>query len=105
MEELKLKVKIITFIQCSGLFICRFFFQLIMSRESLSTKQKFCFRKKIFWHEGTLWKQFHRDLSADSDAFSVIAQSHNADENVCMWIVSMLIFFLLKRVSYHKEVC
>ena len=77
---------------------------LIMSRAFL---QKFCFRKKIFWHEGTLWKQlhFHRDLSADSDAFSVIAQSHNADENVCMWIVAMLIFFLLKRVSYHKEVC
>ena len=61
--------------------------QLIMSRAFL---QKFCIRKKIFWHEGALWKpwkQFHRDLSADSDAFSVIAQSHNADENVCMWIV------------------
>ena len=78
---------------------------LIMSRAFL---QKFCIRKKIFWHEGEgalwkPWKQFHRDLSADSDAFSVIAQSHNADENVCMWIVAMLIFFLLKGVSYHKE--
>ena len=57
---------------------------LIMSRAFL---QKFHLRKKIFWREGALWKQFHRDLSADSDAFSVIAQSHNADENVCMWSV------------------
>ena len=55
-----------------------------MSRAFL---QKFHLRKKIFLREGALWKQFHRDLSADSDAFSVIAQSHNADENVCMWTV------------------
>ena len=98
MEELI--VGIITFIQCSGLFICRGEGKVnpkseLNYVESRAFLQKFHLRKKILWREGALWKQFHRDLSADSDAFSVIAQSHNADENVCMWTVAMLIFFLL----------